>query len=61
MTESKQIANKIKRYKEILKQMRYLRKEKGEILSYLDRATRGEEYRKKDTFTNIDRIEKEIK
>ena len=58
---SKQIHGQIKKYRNILRQIRYLRKQKNIILSELDRATRGEKFWDEDTEHNIDRIDREIR
>ena len=61
MANNEQIRKKIKRYREIIRQTKRLRREKNEILSWLDSATRWEEYRDEDIATHIDKIDEEIK
>lgn len=61
MRDGKEICDKIKRYREILKQIRYLRKQKNDILRQLDRATMWEDFWDEDITTHIDRIEREVK
>ena len=61
MESNKQIHSKIMRYRQILRQIRHLRKERNDILKWLDRATRGEEYWEEDTASHIDKIERETR